>query len=425
MTINELQVRRTELLARQEEILNASDAEQRDFTDAEQTEFDTLSRNISIIDKSIQVEQKKEEARSQIAINKIANGVARKSEEQKVTERFSFLKVINNLTRGIAPENMTGAEGEVHQQAMSEARNSGTAILGYALPSFMMRAQSAGTAATAGNLIATELDSTIIPALRPKLVTAQLGATLMGGLSSNMDLPASDALSTAVWETETGAADNTDPSTRIVQLRPNRLAAFTKISKQLIIQSSFGVEAWVRSELENAVARAVDTAAIKGNSGNINGVLGTSGVSDITFGGAVTRAKLVNLITKIATENADVANMSFLMNPIIMGELMNLKTDTGSGLFVMDNTTSLLGYNVATSTLVPTNIDTNKTAVIFGNWADLIVANWGSGVDLTVDPYTAAGTGEVIVTINSYWDAKLKQPKSFAFGNDITWTALS
>jgi HK97 family phage major capsid protein len=203
------------------------------------------------------------------------------------------------------------------------------------------------------------------------------------------------------------------------------LAAFTKISKQLIIQSSFGVEAWVRSELENAVARAVDTAAIKGNSGNINGVLSTSGVNDITFGGAVTRAKLVNLITKIATENADVANMSFLMNPIIMGELLNLKTDTGSGLFVMDQTTSLLGYNVATSTLVPTNIDTNKTAVIFGNWADLVIANWGSGVDLTVDPYTAAGTGEVIVTINSYWDAKLKQPKSFAFGNDISWTALS
>jgi len=173
------------------------------------------------------------------------------------------------------------------------------------------------------------------------------------------------------------------------------------------------------------VARAVDTAAIKGNSGNINGILGTSGVSDITFGGAVTRAKLVNLITKIAVENADVANMSFLMNPIIMGELMNLKTDTGSGLFVMDNTMSLLGYNVATSTLVPTNIDTNKTAVIFGNWADLVISNFGSGVDLTVDPYTAAGTGQVVVTINSYWDAKLKQPKSFAFGNDITWTALS
>ncbi len=127
----------------------------------------------------------------------------------------------------------------------------------------------------------------------------------------------------------------------------------------------------------------------------------------------------------VAVENADVANMSFLMNPIVKGELMQSATDAGSGMFVMDNANTVLGYNVAVSTLVPTNIASTKTAVIFGNWADLVIANFGTGVDLVVDPYTAAGTGQVVVTINSYWDVKLKQPKSFAFGNDITWSALS
>jgi hypothetical protein len=46
-------------------------------------------------------------------------------------------------------------------------------------------------------------------------------------------------------------------------------------------------------------------------------------------------------------------------------------------------------------------------------------------VDLLVDQYTLADTAQVKVVINSYWDVKLKNPKSFAFGNDITWTALS
>ena len=59
MTINELQVRLTEKLNRQEEILNVSDAEQRDFNETEQSEFDTLTREIASINKSIQVEQKK------------------------------------------------------------------------------------------------------------------------------------------------------------------------------------------------------------------------------------------------------------------------------------------------------------------------------------------------------------------------------
>ena len=197
MTINELQVRLTEKLNRQEEILTASDAEQRDFTEVEQTEFDTLSRDIASINKSIQVEQKKEEARAQIAINKIANGGARKSEEAKVSEKFSFIRVLNNLSKGISPENMNGVEGEVHQEAVREARHAGRSIMGYGMPAMMMRAQDAATAATAGNLIATELDSTIIPALRPRTVMAQLGAMQMNGLVGNLDLPAGDGISTA------------------------------------------------------------------------------------------------------------------------------------------------------------------------------------------------------------------------------------
>lgn len=424
MTLTEMQSRMTEKLNRQEEILKLSDNEQREFTELETTEFDTLSRDIAAINKSIQIEQKKEEARAQIALNKMNNGQARKSEEQKVTEKFSFLRVLNQLAEGVRPDQLEGAEGEVHQEAKREARESGKFLSGFGMPAFMMRAQDAATAQTAGNLIATELDSTLIPALRPKTVLAQLGAMTMSGLVGNLDLPAGDGIASATWEGETDAMANTDPSTRLVSLRPNRLAAVTTLSKQLLMQSSFSAEQWVRSELENAVARAVDSAGIQGNSASIDGILGTSGVSDITFGGAVTRAKLINLITKVAVENADVENMGFLMNPIIKGELQNLETDSGSGLFVMDKANELFGYKVGISTLVPTNISSTKTAVIFGNFRDLVIANWG-GLDIIVNPYSLDTTSQVRITINSFWDIKLKQPKSFAFGNDITWTALS
>lgn len=424
MTLTEMQSRMTEKLNRQEEILKLSDNEQREFTELETTEFDTLSRDIAAINKSIQIEQKKDEARAQIALNKMNNGQARKSEEQKVTEKFSFLRVLNQLAEGIRPDQLEGAEGEVHQEAKREARESGKFLSGFGMPAFMMRAQDASTAATAGNFIETSLDSTLIPALRPKTVLAQLGAMTMNGLVGNLDLPAGDGIASATWEGETDAMANTDPSTRLVSLRPNRLAAVTTLSKQLLMQSSFSAEQWVRGELENAVARAVDSAGIQGNSASIDGILGTSGVSDITFGGAVTRAKLINLITKVAVENADVENMGFLMNPIIKGELQNLETDSGSGLFVMDKANELFGYKVGISTLVPTNIASTKTAVIFGNFRDLVIANWG-GLDIIVNPYSLDTTSQVRITINSFWDIKLKQPKSFAFGNDITWTALS
>jgi HK97 family phage major capsid protein len=428
MNLHELREQRQSKLERQEEMLNLLDAENREFTDVENTEFDTLSREIKDLEKKVNDAQKIEDARIRIAAEKMNRGQGKKSEEQKVTEKFSLFRAIDQISRGVSPDNLEGAEGEMHQEAKREAQRAGRVLDGYGLPAFQLnatRAQTAATAATAGDLIATNLDSTLIPALRPKLVMSNLGATALNGLVGNLDLPAGDAIASAAWEAENGEANNTDPSVRLVELRPNRLAAVTTISRRLMTQSSLDVETWIRGELSNAIARAVDSAAIVGNGDNIDGILGTTGVNEITFGGAVSRAKLVNLMTKIAVENYDAANMAFLMNPVLVGELMKLKTDAGSGLFDMQTAMStLLGYRVERTTLVPTNIDTNKTAVIFGDFSNVVIANWG-GVDIIVNPYSLAKTSQVEIVINSEWDVKLKQPKALAFGDDITWTALS
>lgn len=39
----------------------------------------------------------------------------------------------------------------------------------------------------------------------------------------------------------------------------------------------------------------------------------------------------------------------------------------------------------------------------YGDWSNLVIGQWGA-LDLTVDPYSAAGTGELVITINSYFD---------------------
>lgn len=423
MTIQELQAKLQAKLTREEELLNLTDAEQRDFTESENAEFNQLNAEIETIQKSIQIEQKKEQARATIAMAKMNPN--RKSEEQKVTEQFSLRKAILAKAEG---RQLDGAEAEVHQEAEREAMRSGKSISGFGLPSFMMEmraGQDASTAATAGNLIETSLGG-IIPALRPKTILAELGATLANGLTGNLDLPAGDGIASAAWETELGAANNTDPTTRLVNLRPNRLAAYTDISKQLLVQTSGFAESWVRSELENAISRAVDIAGIEGNGGNILGILGTSGTSEISFSGAPTREKLVDLITYISVENADMGNLAFLMNPRSRGELQSTKVDAGSGQYIMNNNNELLGYRVGVSTLVPDDLNPggNKTAIIFGNFADMIIANWG-GLDLIVDPYTLATTGQIRIVVNSYWDVKLRQPKSFAWGADVTYGTLS
>ena len=50
--------------------------------------------------------------------------------------------------------------------------------------------------------------------------------------------------------------------------------------------------------------------------------------------------------------------------------------------------------------------------IVYGNFADLVIGQWG-GIDLTVDPYTQAANGKVRLVINAYFDAKPRRAEAF------------
>lgn len=55
--------------------------------------------------------------------------------------------------------------------------------------------------------------------------------------------------------------------------------------------------------------------------------------------------------------------------------------------------------------------------VIFGNWTDLVVLQWG-GLDIVLDPYTLARNAEWILTINAWMDVALRHGPSFCISTD-------
>jgi hypothetical protein len=86
----------------------------------------------------------------------------------------------------------------------------------------------------------------------------------------------------------------------------------------------------------------------------------------------------------------------------------------------------LNGYRARVSTLVPSNLTkgsgSNLHAVLFGNWSELIVAQW-AGIDLVVDPYSSAKNALVTLVINSWWDIAVKHAASFAAIKDVDVTS--
>jgi HK97 family phage major capsid protein len=246
--------------------------------------------------------------------------------------------------------------------------------------------------------------------------------------TGNLDIPRNDADAAAVWEGENDANAETSPTFDRIQLSPNRLGAFTDISKQVMVQSSIDMENFIRRRLNFAIAKALDYAALNGSgSGNQPlGILGTSGIGSVvggTNGATPDWADIVDLESALTTDNADLGRLGYLTTPGVRGYLKKTLLDAGSGQFIWpQNATEINGYNVGTSTQVPSDLTKGSAtaichAIIFGNWEDLIIAQWG-GLDIVVDPYSGSKNALVTLVVNSWWDTAVRHPESFAAMKD-------
>ena len=80
------------------------------------------------------------------------------------------------------------------------------------------------------------------------------------------------------------------------------------------------------------------------------------------------------------------------------------------------------GYRAVFSNNLPSNITkgtgTDLSAMIFGNFNDLVIGQWG-GLEVLVDPFTQATTGVTRYVINSYFDVAVLRAASFSASDEI------
>lgn len=366
------------------------------------------------------------------------------NDEQRVKKSYSFLRAANLIANN---KNLDGLELEMHQEAEREFKQAGISASGNLyIPKMIVknekRDMTAGTSTAGGNTIPTILGD-LIPFLDPRLAVIQAGATLLTGLTGNLDFPRNDAAATATWETENSANDETSPTFDKISMSPNRLGAFTDISKQLLVQSSVDIENFVRNRLSEAVNRALDYALINGDNSAqpFYGILNTAGIGSVaigTDGGPLTYKHIIDLETELATDNADFGTLAYLTTPGVRGFLKNTEKASGTAQFVWSDgappvgqqgirTDLLNGYRAYVSTQVPSNLTkgngTGLHSVIFGNFAELLIGQW-AGLDVVVDPYSSSKNALVTIVVNSWWDAAVRHAQSFAAIKDADITGI-
>ena len=417
----------------------ADTAKGRAMTAEERTSFNTYKTDVVGLNEELEsaltleaeeMRAAQEEAERRGKQTKPAGSGGEAGEQAKIKKQYSLLRAINLSAQG---KPLDGLEKEMQEEANIEARASGLNTTGsIQIPAMLSRSFSpkaqtrdmtAGTTTAGGFTVPTDLGG-LIPILEPKLMVEQMGATMLRGLTGNLDLPRNDADAAAVWEGENDANAETSPTFDRIQLTPNRLGAFTDISKQVMIQSSIDMENFVRNRLNFAVAKALDAAAINGSGSGSEplGILGTSGIGSVvggTNGATPDWADIVDLESELTTDNADMGRLGYLTTPGIRGYLKKTLLDAGSGQMIWPvNANEINGYNIGTSTQVPSTLTKGTAsgichAVIFGNFEDLLVAQWG-GLDIVVDPYSGSKNALVTLVINSWWDIGVRHPESFA-----------
>ena len=342
--------------------------------------------------------------------------------DQEVRQ-FSIVRAIDAIAR-----NDWSNAGFEKEMSDATSQKLGKQARGFFLPTDVMTRDLNVTTATAGgNVVSTDLLSgSFIDYLRNKMKVIDLGATMLTGLNGNVAIPRQSGGATAYWVAESGAVTESQAAFDQVTLTPATVGAFSDISRKLLLQSSIDVESFVRNELATTLAIEIDRAAIhgSGSSNQPTGILATSGIGDVaggTNGLAPTYAHIVGLETQVAQDNADMGNLAYLTNSKVRGKLLTTEKASNTAQMVWGDNNTLRGYNAAVSNQVSSTLTKGNqslsSAIIFGNWSDLLIGMWG-GLDIAIDTSTGSASGTVRVVALQDVDVAVRHAQSFAAMKD-------
>jgi HK97 family phage major capsid protein len=394
--------------------------------EALKTEVDLADKNVQRLEDAMRLEMRSagwtSSATTEKSVNVAYIGEGKTGDNlQNIRSQY---RVTDAILAATGKGNFEGLVREMHEEGLREAREARLSQYGSGvmIPYLLTEKRDlvAGTTTTGGYTVQTDVER-LIPFLDPRPIVARMGATMLMGLQGNIDFPRNDGTATATWDTEQATATETTPTFDRVQMSPNRLAAYTEYSLQLLRQSTIGVEAFVRNRLMQARDNALDLAALNGGGGSEpTGITGVSGVNTISIAASPTWANIVKFETEIAADDADFGNLAYLTTPSIAGILKQVKRDVAGNGFIWEGPNNgsgtINGYRAYVSTLVPTTGGAHY--MFFGNWSKLLIGQWG-GMELTADPYTRMKDATVQVVLNCWHDVAVEHGQAFAYSSSV------
>lgn len=339
---------------------------------------------------------------------------------KKEVQKYSFLRAI----RSMIPD-LREASGFERECSDAVAKKLGREARGIFVPYDVQVSEKRDLQITGGGtgsyVVATNLlAGSFIEALRNAMVLNRLGATYLTGLMGDIAIPKQTDVATAYWVTEGNAPTESQLTLGQITGTPHSVGANTDITRKLLMQSSVDVEALVRQDLAEVLARGIDYAAFNdAGAGAPSRIQAASGVSNpsVSSPGSATYPEILGFPSAVSGGNVPLDNPSWVTTNEVFYNLCGLPrhaTASAAGFIADVDNSTIIGRPAIQSESLPAN------SAFFGVWRHLIVAMWGNGLDLIVDPYTQSKSGIVQVTGFMDVDFLVRHGKAFAYNTAVT-----
>lgn len=412
-----------ELKERAYNLIENAKKEVRELTEDEVKEIEEIKEEIKELDEDEkEIKEKSEDDTDEVEDTDVDKGNESKPQDAEVEEtedeetedekrtinnynsnirkmkEFRLIKAIRDVANNRSMDDVTKA---VANAGAEEMRKSGLSFGGQIqLP---LETRTITVANEHDDVVETEFTNILEP-LRAKNVLVEAGAKYLTNLVGDVQVPIMSTTNVG-WAGEVSDAASGDPSFSHVTLQPKRLTAYIDLSKQFIAQDSLAAEALIREDLVKAINSKLEATILGSASGDTTQPQGMFNAISAT-----SVASFADVCDKEADiEDANVnGDCVYVMSNKAKAAFRNMAKSTKSTQLVMEN-----GEIDGTKAINTSHVEGKK--YIYGDFSNLAIGQWGA-IDLTVDPYTLARSGQIRLVVNAYFDAKILRPSAFTAG---------
>lgn len=272
-----------------------------------------------------------------------------------------------------------------------------------------------------------------------QMFSRELGVGILPGLQGEVRIPTELNAIEADWIDEDDNPPIQQFGTSGVDMKAKTIGARVPLGRSILMQSSLSVESWVRARMAMGLATVIDRTIIRGTGRKDrkdekliepkgilqlakDGIIQT--VERASAGSYITYHDLVAMEKAIAKENVTRGRFAYLTSiDVAAAAKVTLKSKNIMSPFlwegpILGGMGTLNNYRSMATNLVPSNLGGSNSAVIFGNWSDLLIGEWGPGVEVLVNPYTENGSVRLRILLDC--DIKIARDDSFSVITDVS-----